>query len=238
MTKNNFHKNSILFTPNKEIFCGFLSKHDDLNNPCFQGYQIIRFNQVHKNDIYILRNQEDLTKIKDHHPMLQYDGGITNLQGCLIEIRTADCVPVLFYDKTSRLVGALHCGWRSLAAGIIEKSLNLLKKDFKTNLKNLFFLIGPAICKNCYEVGEDLVEKFIKKDFIYQSYKNEIFYPTKKNKFLADLKKITQLTLTNNKINIESIWKSNICTFCSQDFYSHRENKTIKRNINFVVCRH
>jgi len=79
------------------------------------------------------------------------DAVLTRTPGLLVAVRTADCVPILVVGRTA--VGAIHAGWRGLAAGIIPAALAELADDGP-----LRAVVGPAICMDCYEVGEEVVE--------------------------------------------------------------------------------
>ena len=69
----------------------------------------------------------------------------------LVAVRTADCVPIVVWGES--VVGAIHAGWRGLAAGIIPKAIGMLKDEGP-----LRAVVGPAICLDCYEVGQEVVE--------------------------------------------------------------------------------
>jgi len=79
------------------------------------------------------------------------DAILSRTPGLLVAVRTADCVPVLVAGQT--VVGAIHAGWRGLAAGVILEALAALAEDGP-----LRAVVGPAICMDCYEVGEEVVD--------------------------------------------------------------------------------
>jgi polyphenol oxidase len=78
-----------------------------------------------------------------------YDGLITNEAGVLLAVSVADCVPVFVVDEKARRVAALHAGWRGTAAGIMGKCIEIMGNDVHVHL-------GPAICRDCYEVGPEV----------------------------------------------------------------------------------
>ena len=79
------------------------------------------------------------------------DALLTRETELLVAVRTADCVPILVWGEA--VVGAIHAGWRGLAAGIIPKAIEMLAGEGP-----LQAVVGPAICMDCYEVGEEVVE--------------------------------------------------------------------------------
>ena len=88
------------------------------------------------------------------------DGMITNTPGLLLGIKTADCVPVLVADVKRRAVGAFHAGWRGTAARVVEKGVGEMRRQFKSNPRDLRAAIGPCIRKCCYSVGQEVRAEF------------------------------------------------------------------------------
>ena len=85
------------------------------------------------------------------------DGLFTELLGVGLTIWTADCVPVVLSD--GRAVAAVHCGWRGLAAGILNVLLDALASKLRVKPADLHVLLGPAIGPCHYEVGHDVIER-------------------------------------------------------------------------------
>ncbi len=149
------------------------------------------------------------------------DGLITKKEELGLCIFVADCVPVLFYNKKRLLSGALHCGWRSLAAGIIENLEKLLiKKGIKPSETD--FYIGAGINPCCYEVKSD-VKAYFKEYPSCFTYRNE--------RLFLDLPKL--ITIKLEKIGARTIHNLSLCTKCSSKFFSHR-NKDQGRQIALI----
>ena len=85
---------------------------------------------------------------------------ITSTPRLLLGIKTADCVPVLVADVKRRVVGAFHAGWRGTAARIVEKGVGEMRRQFKSNPRDLRAAIGPCIRKCCYSVGAEVRAEF------------------------------------------------------------------------------
>jgi purine-nucleoside/S-methyl-5'-thioadenosine phosphorylase / adenosine deaminase len=77
-----------------------------------------------------------------------------------LAVQSADCVPLLLVDPTTRAVGAAHAGWRGLAAGVPLAAVQALKKHFGSRASDLIVALGPSIGACCYEVGIDVREAF------------------------------------------------------------------------------
>jgi len=158
-------------------------------------------------------------------------------------IETADCTPLFFWyhDSTNYSIGGVvHIGWRGLLKGIEKKLLELLAAKFvNIDIRQLNVFLGPAIEKNCYEVGPDLYEMFSPK-----TYRDDIFSPLdikrdREYKYLLDVKKGIRLSLRESGIPDQRIWESTLCTFCEKDRFPSYRRCPIpgKRIYNFLLLK-
>src|SRR6266498_3678249 len=85
------------------------------------------------------------------------DGIVTRQPGLVLAVFTADCVPVLLADPAAGVVGAVHAGWRGLAAGVVEAGVAAFA-GLGADLGASVALVGPAIGPCCYEVGPEVAE--------------------------------------------------------------------------------
>ena len=76
-------------------------------------------------------------------------------------IQTADCVPLLIADRVTGAVAAAHAGWRGLAAGVPGVTVAAMAREFGSAPQNLVVAVGPSICAERYEVGEDVRARFV-----------------------------------------------------------------------------
>jgi YfiH family protein len=84
------------------------------------------------------------------------DGHVTRTPGVLLAVSVADCVPVAVVDPGTRAVALLHAGWRGVAAGILERGLQVLAERMQVPAEDVHVHLGPAICGRCYEVGPEV----------------------------------------------------------------------------------
>jgi hypothetical protein len=84
------------------------------------------------------------------------DALVTTAPELLLEIRTADCLPVLLLDRANRRVAAVHAGWRGVVAKIVPAALERMGGD----AARIEAAIGPGIGKCCFEVGPEVAERF------------------------------------------------------------------------------
>lgn len=173
-------------------------------------------NQVHGTDIKI---------ISDNNCSLEEsDAIITNKFNTPIMIYTADCVPLIFFDKKKKVVGLAHAGWKGTFNNIVEKVIDTLVNEFGANKDNIEVVIGPHITVDNYEVSKELIDKF-------SVLKIEDYYVEKDNHYFLNLFNINKELLLRSGIKESNIENTGFCTVGNNDeFYSYRkDNKTTKR---------
>lgn len=170
------------------------------------------------------------------------DGLMTNEPGICLSLFFADCVPVYFYDPVNRAIGVAHSGWKGTVNQISAKMLLCMNKAYGTQAKDVFVVIGPSICQDCYEVSEDVAVEFQK---VYQIGKNDITRQDvdvnvphilskgkSEGKYQLNLWEAIRQTLTNNKVLPEHIQSPDICTCCNpQILFSHRASGGRRGNL-------
>ena len=189
--------------------------------------KVFLLHQIHSNKFIFINNKFKYKK------KVKADAIITNQNKLPIAVLTADCVPLLIYDKKKNMIAAIHAGWKGAFKGIIKKVINfMLKNGCKKD--DIIVALGPCIKQNNYNVKEDFQKKFIKKD-----KKNKIFFKKKKNMIYFDLPNFVISQLKSIKItNIDSI---NIDTFDKKNnFFSARRSLGLKhddygRNISIIM---
>lgn len=82
---------------------------------------------------------------------------ITNKAEVTLFMRYADCVPILLADPKTGAVGLAHAGWRGTVARVAGKAVRAMQDEYGVQPKDLLAAIGPAICTQHYEVGDDVV---------------------------------------------------------------------------------
>lgn len=180
--------------------------------------KMVLSNQIHDNKIKIV-DIEDIGKglIKESD-ITGYDGLSTNKPGIPLVTFYADCVPVLFLDPVKKAITAVHSGWKSTVKNIACEALLLMKESYGSKPQDLQVAIGPSICKDCFEVGEEVYNEFINK-FEWC----EQFIEFKAGKYYIDLQRIIKRVLTDEGVPKQNINVSNVCTRCNNDmFFSYR----------------
>lgn len=183
-------------------------------------YNIVTLNQVHGNTVLEV-NKENAAEIM----FSKADGLFTYENNLPIGVITADCLPVMIAG--SKCISSLHCGWRSLNAGIIDNAFKLFKKYNDTPI---YAYIGAGICEKCYEVRDDLVKQ------LNPAYKPEnTLKETGQGQYLLNMKKLATNALIYNGLNIDNIEITQYSSCCSKGFYSYRlENGTTGRMVTTI----
>ena len=190
----------------------------------------------------------------DAHPT--GDGLITNVPGLLLGVQTADCLPVLLVDTKRRAVGAFHAGWRGTLHRIVEKGVGEMRRQFGSTPADLRGAIGPGIHSCCYQVGEEVREKFHSQF----AYAGEVFrevresnpvhekYPLlflnarppghgpEETLLYLDLVAANTRQLLDGGVPATNISASALCTSCRTDLlFSYRKEKGVVGRLMGVV---
>ncbi|NYT86564.1 peptidoglycan editing factor PgeF [Pollutimonas harenae] len=152
------------------------------------------------------------------------DAAITLQANRVLAIMTADCLPVVLASVDGQALGVAHAGWRGLAAGVLENTLDALRSRLPGNTAWRAW-IGPAISQSCFEVGADVYDAFVGADPGSAVY----FIPHNTDgKWLADLPGLARHRLL--KANVSTIELSDQCTFNQADmYYSYRRDAATGR---------
>jgi YfiH family protein len=155
----------------------------------------------------------------------QGDGWVSAEPELLVAIQTADCLPVLFVDPEQRVVAAVHAGWRGTVQRIAAKAVRRMQTDFGSHPSNCVAVVGPAIRRCCYEVGEEVVEAFTK-EFDHSASlfcKTPTSKATRASSQCIDLAEACRRQLLDTGMAAEKIFTDGPCTACETErFFSHR----------------
>lgn len=91
------------------------------------------------------------------------DAIVTRTPNLAIGVSTADCGPVLLADPEARVIGAAHAGWRGALTGVIEQTVAAMEK-LGAKRGRIVAAAGPMIRQSNYEVGQDLIDRFVAVD--------------------------------------------------------------------------
>ena len=210
------NRNNPKYDLNLEKFCKILS---------IDKSHLVAMEQVHGDKVY-LASKKDLGSVIDNA-----DGLICQEDNAFLICKSADCIPVLFFDKLLKIVGIAHVGWKGAYKEIVKTLVSqMIERGSKA--KNILVGIGPSIRDCCYSIDKDRAEIFVKK---FQKWKEKILSKKHNNEFLS-LQKLIQLQLLSAKLLKNNIIDSTVCTVDNNhDFYSYRWEKENNRTKRFLT---
>jgi hypothetical protein len=144
----------------------------------------------------------------------QADAAVSHLQGTVLAILTADCLPVLFCSVDGSEIAAAHAGWRGLAAGVLEATLTQLRSP----RDQLLAWLGPCIGAASYEVGDEVRAAFVAGD----AQATACFAASRPGHWHCDLAALARRRL--QAAGVERIHGGNFDTFADERFYSYRRD--------------
>lgn len=154
------------------------------------------------------------------------DAVITAEKNIILCVTTADCVPLILFDRQNEVIAAIHAGWRGSVGRIVEKTIMEMKRQFGSSPTDLLAGIGPAIDVSNYEVGDEVVIRFSDGGF---DTSDVTLFPRDplSSKYHIDLKEINRRELIRLGIPENSIEKSTLCTFQREELFFSARRQTI-----------
>ena len=191
----------------------------------FNAKKIVEAEQIHGTKIALVGKNDWGRQIKG------VDGLLTGEEEVFLLIKTADCVPVLFFDSCQKVVGIAHAGWKGILGGIILETIKLMQTQFGSKAKNILVGLGPAIGVCCYDVPKERALKF-------QRFGKEIVRE-KEGKWYLDLRGAIAKSLNQLGVPFSNIEISSACTSCQNEvFFSFRkEGRNLEGEIGSVIGR-
>ena len=195
---------------------------------------IVQMHQVHDVKVAVV-DRGDLTRDE----LDGYDAMITDLPGVAIGVRTADCIPVLLYDPVKKAAAAIHSGWRGTVSKIIGKAVIKMQSTYASQPSDILAFIGPGICVDCFQVGEEVALKFKETGFDINSLWS--FRGPKTGNGMEgghhiDLKEACRQTLVESGLKNENIQISDLCTYEDNHllYSARKEGIECGRNITYI----
>jgi polyphenol oxidase len=213
-----------------------------------QSWPLVSLRQIHSDIIHCI---SDIPR-----DPLAGDGLITRTPGLLLSVLTADCLPIILVDTKRHAVGVFHAGWRGTIQRIVEKGVGEMRRHFGSRPADLKAAVGPGIRGCCYQVGQEVRDKF---DSQFE-YAKELFRETKETneiherypllfltsrapghsqlpkQIFLDLAEANRRQLIAAGVPSRNISDIGLCTSCHLDqFFSHRSENGKTGRMTAVV---
>ena len=177
---------------------------------CLGARDVAYLRQVH--GAQVLR-QRALPGLNGRGAVLEGDGLVSGSGGRAVAVLTADCLPVLLSNETGTAVAAVHGGWRSLAAGILERAVEALLAEAPGSPEGVVAWLGPCIGPASFEVGEEVVDALA-------PIPETCFRPGAPGKAWVDLQGLARFRLKAQ--GVTRCYASAVDVFADPGAYSHR----------------
>ena len=176
---------------------------------------LIHMKQIHSDTVHIIDKNDNFNS------PTECDALITNRKNTPLMVMVADCSPILFYDKKTKIIAVAHAGRQGAFKNIVKNVIETMAKQFNSNAKDILVSIGASIDKCCYQVGDEIYNETKKLNLKYSIQKRDKSY-------YLDIRSILKNQLLACGIKNNHIEISSECTCCLKEkYYSYRaENKT------------
>lgn len=185
--------------------------------------------QTHTTNVRVITQEDAGNGMTRKNEFADVDGMITNVPGIVLVTFYADCVPLYFVDPVNKAIGLSHAGWKGTVHDMAGVTVRKLTETYGTKPEDLVVAIGPSICKECYEIGNDVAREYIDE---FKDDKKKILVEKPKEKYMLDLWRANKIKLKKAGVKKENIVTTNICTCCnSAVMFSHRESGGKRGNL-------
>ena len=186
--------------------------------------------QTHTTNVRRVTREDEGKGVIRERDYRNVDGLITDIPGITLVTFFADCVPLYFLDPVHKAIGLSHSGWRGTVKRMGQVTVDAMKEAFGTRPEDIIACIGPSICGDCYEVGEEVADEFA--DAFHEKYHDVILLKKQNGKYQLDLWKANEIVLKEAGIKGDNLAVTNICTYCNpQLLFSHRRTAERRGNL-------
>lgn len=175
--------------------------------------------QIHGSEIYCLTEPLQQDRNVDG-----FDALITDLSGIGLMIQQADCQAVLLFDPVREVIAAVHCGWRGSVQGILGRVIAVMTENYGTEPVDLQAIISPSLGPCCAEFVNFRLE--LPEEFQQFMVLDKYF----------DFWQISRFQLIRAGLSEQRIKTTDICTCCSDDYFSYRRASRLTNGLTGRNC--
>ncbi|MFA4839441.1 MAG: peptidoglycan editing factor PgeF [Candidatus Neomarinimicrobiota bacterium] len=181
---------------NRRLFCSALD---------FPMAYLAHANQIHSGNVAVIDRAGSVPDT---------DALTTNMPDIFLNVKTADCVPILLFEPKQKVVAAVHAGWKGIINNVIENTIETMIARFHCKPSRILVAIGPSIRSCCYEVQSGVAGQFSESEIVRQN-----------GRLFLDATKAVHTGLENAGILPKNIDDCGCCTMCEpKRFYSYRRD--------------
>jgi len=186
-----------------------------------------------REDSFVISNQDHTTNLEvirersrgSAYPFQRFghavDGLLTDVPGLTLVTFYADCIPLFFLDPVKKAAALSHSGWRGTLNGMGNVTVKRMQKEYGSEPEDIIACIGPGICRDCFEIGEDVAERF-RKEFSFGNPES-LLSGRHGDRLQLDLWEANRQVLLYAGLKTENIHITDICTHCNPDrLFSYR----------------
>lgn len=166
------------------------------------------------------------------------DGLYTRDENKLLMSFYADCVPLYFIDVKLGIIGLAHAGWRGTVNKIGHIMVETFLNRFNSELQDIIVVIGPSICRKCFEVDEGVYQEFV--NVFKEENMKAISDRLGGGNYKLDLWLANQLIFHELGLLDNNIYRMDLCTSCNPDlFFSYRrDGSPTGRMASIIYMKH
>lgn len=216
-------------------FCGLnLGNHVGDNKYAVQGNRRIVTDMLHSEPRWLTQIHSSRVICADENLSAQEaDAEWTKESGVPCVVMTADCVPLLLCDTEGKIVAAVHAGWKGLADGVIQNTVEVLRKEVGEKAEFMAW-IGPHIRQAHFEVKEDVVSYY--RESLLKEVCDEAIEKVGEGVWHLNLARFVREALRQG--GVANISDCELDTYSDPKlFYSFRRDKVTGRHGAFICKR-
>jgi YfiH family protein len=193
--------------------------------------------QIHSGNVTIVSeelrgkgctNQEDAINATDSM--------VTDVPGICLIVLVADCVPMVFFDPSKKVIGVAHAGWKGTLRFVARNTARVMERAFASSPRDIIVGMGPSIGPCCYKVGPEVISQV---EDTFGTKKGYIANESGDGKGYFDLWMANLEHLLHAGIQRENIEMAKICTCHNPDLffsYRHQRGSTGRFGVGITLC--
>lgn len=196
--------------------------------------EFVLTDQVHSTKIRRVGKDDCGEAFLEKRSIRETDGLVTDEPGVVLMTFFADCVPLMFYDPVRQAVGNAHSGWRGTVQRMGQKMVECMAREFGSKPEDIRAVVGPSICRGCYEVNGEVTEQFDRA--FSPKYRDELYTEKPNGHFQLDLWAANRIILEEAGLKPEHISVSGLCTYENPELlFSHRFTNGRRGNLSAAL---